>query len=58
MLPVTKTEPLTFTASGVKQTPEQFEGGVKDVLELSFGAGAFQQVGLKMTTIQTSEERL
>jgi hypothetical protein len=31
---------------------------VKDVLESSFGAGAFEQTGLKMTTIQTSEERL
>jgi hypothetical protein len=35
-----------------------FEGGVKDVLEFSFGAGAFEQAGLKMTTLQTSEEQL
>ena len=58
MLPLTKTETVTFASSGAKQTPERFEGGVKDVLESSFGAGAFEQTGLKMTTIQTSEERL
>ena len=58
MLPLTKTETVTFAASGAKQTPERFKGGVKDVLESSFGAGAFEQTGLKMTTIQTSEERL
>jgi hypothetical protein len=58
MLPLTKTETVTFAASGSKQTPEQFEGGVKDVLEFSFGVGAFEQTGLKMTTIQTSEEQL
>jgi Regulator of chromosome condensation (RCC1) repeat len=58
MLPLTKTETVTFAAAKGKQTPEQFEGGVKDVLESSFGVGAFEQTGLKMTTIQTSEEQL
>jgi hypothetical protein len=48
---------VTRLTSG-KQTPERFEGGLPQVLEFSFNLLAFGQAALKLTSTQTSEERL
>jgi hypothetical protein len=39
------TETVKYAATAGKQKPELFEGGVKDILETSFGAGSFEQSG-------------
>jgi hypothetical protein len=52
------TATLKYAATAGKQKPEKFEGLPKDVLETSFGEAAFDQSGLKLTTIQTSEEKI
>ena len=39
-----------------KQQPESFVGGSRDVLEASFDNGAPEQVGLTLTSTQTSKE--
>jgi len=52
------TATLKYTATAGKQKPEKFEGLPKDVLETSFGEAPFDQSGLKLTTIQTNEEKI
>jgi hypothetical protein len=47
---------LKYAASKAKQKPEQFEGGPRDVLEISLGGSAFEPAGETLTTVQTSEE--
>jgi hypothetical protein len=59
LFPVTANKMLAsatvkFTASKGKQKPEKFEGGPKEVLESSFGGGAFEQSGQTITVIQTN----
>jgi len=49
---------VKYSASIGKQKPEKFEGQPKDVLETSFGEAAFEQTGLKLTTIETNEEKI
>jgi hypothetical protein len=49
---------LPYTQSAGKQKPESFTGEPKDVFEASFNAGPFEQIGLKLTTVQTNEEKL
>ena len=49
---------VKYAATAGKQKPEKFDGLPKDVLETSFGDAAFEQSGLKLTTIQTSEEKI
>jgi hypothetical protein len=49
---------LPYTQSAGKQKPESFAGEPKDVFEASFNEGPFGQLGLKLTTIQTNEEKL
>jgi hypothetical protein len=51
-------ETLKYTEKGSKQKPERFEGGPLDVLESKFGEGAFEQTGLGLSAIQTTEEPL
>jgi hypothetical protein len=50
------TATLKFTASGAKQVPERFEGGSLEVLESSVAGHAFEQTGLKLTSVQTNHE--
>jgi hypothetical protein len=52
------TSTVKWNASGGKQKPEKFEGQPKDVLETAFGEGPFEQSALKLTTIQTNEEKI
>jgi hypothetical protein len=47
---------IKFIQAKGKQKPERFEGGEKLVLTSSFEAGPFVQSGLKLETLQTSEE--
>jgi alpha-tubulin suppressor-like RCC1 family protein len=47
---------LEYTAVKGDQKPQKFEGGLKDVLEFSFGGEAFKRFGLTTTITQTSEE--
>jgi hypothetical protein len=49
---------LVYAQTAGKQKPEGFAGEPKDVLEASFGEAPFEQIGLKLTTIQTNEEKL
>ena len=49
---------LKYTESAGKQKPERFEGAPKDVLETAFGEAAVEQSGLKLTTIETDEEKI
>jgi hypothetical protein len=48
------TATVKFTASGGRQKPERFEGGVQDVLRNLLG----EQVGLTMSSTQTNEEAI
>jgi len=52
------TSNLVYAQSKGKQSPESFEGEPKDILEASFSAEPFEQTGLKLTTIQTNEEKV
>ena len=52
------TRPLRFAASKGRQKPESFAGGPSDVLEQSLNGGAYEQVGLTLSSTQTSEEKL
>ena len=52
------TRPLRFTASKGKQKPEGFVGEPKDILEESLNNGAYEQVGLTLSSTQTNEEKL
>jgi hypothetical protein len=52
------TATLKYAATTGKQKPEKFEGLPKDVLETSFGEAAFEQSGLKLTTVQANEEKI
>jgi hypothetical protein len=49
---------LPYTQSAGKQKPEGFTGEPKDVFEASLNEAPFEQTGLKMTTVQTNEEKL
>jgi FG-GAP repeat len=49
---------LKYTESSGKQKPEKFEGAPKDVLETAFGEAAAEQSGLKLTTIESNEEKI
>jgi hypothetical protein len=49
---------LKYAASTGKQKPEGFEGLPRDVLETEFGEAAAEQTGLKLTTIQTNDEKI
>jgi hypothetical protein len=53
-----KERTLKFAASGGKQKPEKFEGEAADVLEASFGGGAYEQAGLTVNVTQYSEEEV
>jgi hypothetical protein len=52
------TATVKYAATAGKQKPEKFEELPRDVLETSIGEAAFVQSGLKLTTIQTSEEKI
>jgi hypothetical protein len=52
------TATVKYSATVGKQKPEKFEGQPKDVLETSFGEAAFEQSGLKLTTVQANEEKI
>jgi hypothetical protein len=54
---MSKTFTLSYAASAGKQSPEQFEGGAKDTLTATLGAGA-EQAGLSSTEKITNEEPL
>jgi hypothetical protein len=49
---------LKYAALSGKQKPEKFEGQPKDVLETAFGEAAFEQSALKLTTVQTNQEKI
>ncbi len=49
---------LAFKALEGKQSPEQFEGGVKDTLSESLGAGSPEQAGVTSKGKLTNEEKL
>ena len=50
------TSTLAYEQSKGKQRVESFSGEPRDILETAFGAGAFEQTGLALKTILTSEE--
>jgi hypothetical protein len=50
------TNTFKFQQAKGKQKPERFEGGEKLILTTSFEAGPFVQSGLKLESLQTSEE--
>ena len=50
------TATLNYEQLKAKQHVESFSGEPRDVLEAAFGAGAFEQTGLTLKTILTSEE--
>ena len=52
------TNKLKFVAVKGKQKPERFVGGPADVLEMSAGGGAYEQIGLTLKLTQTNEEKL
>jgi hypothetical protein len=52
------TAALDFKASKGRQKPENFVDLPKDVLEASFGGGAYEQAGLTLLSTQTSGEAL
>jgi len=54
---MSKTSTLKYAASAGKQSPEQFEGGSKDTLTATLGAGV-EQAGLTTTEKLTNEELL
>jgi hypothetical protein len=49
---------LVFAQSKGHQKPESFAGEPTDVLEASFAEGPFGQIGLKLTAVQTNEEKI
>jgi hypothetical protein len=51
-------ETATFMQRDGKQKPERFEGEAKDIVEMSFAGGPFEQTGLLMRLVQTNEEKL
>jgi hypothetical protein len=50
------TDTLKFTEGAGKQKPEAFEGLPPDVLHITFGEAAPEQVGLKLQLTRTNEE--
>ena len=52
------TPALKFVGTKGKQKPEKFVGGEKDVLEASFGKGAYEQVGLTVKLTESNEEAI
>jgi len=54
---MSKTFSLSYSASGGKQAPEQFEGGANDTLTATLGSGA-EQAGLTTVEKITNEEPL
>jgi hypothetical protein len=51
-------ETVRFVATKGRQTPEGFEAGPHDVLEMSLSGSAFVQTGLTLTATRTDEEKL
>jgi hypothetical protein len=49
---------LPYAQGRGKQKPESFEGEAKDILEASINEGPFEQTGLKLTLIETNEEKI
>jgi 6-phosphogluconolactonase (cycloisomerase 2 family) len=52
------TATLKYAAIKGIQKPTHFEGLANEILETSFGTGPFEQTGLALTTIQTSDEKV
>jgi hypothetical protein len=49
---------VKYAETAGKQKPDRFEGMPQDVLETSFGEAPLEQSGVKLTTIQTNEEKI
>ena len=49
---------LKFKQRNGKQKPEQFEGGLKDVLEMRPNASPFDQAGMAFEALLTNEDAI